>query len=69
MLYHEQMPLCTPFPGYLSVLVMDNARIHHGEGILELAERFREQFFVLFKQTHSLSPNRDLHDIFATILT
>ena len=36
------MPLCTPFPGYLSVLVMDNACIHHGEGILELAERFRE---------------------------
>lgn len=35
------MPLCSPFPGYLSVLVMDNARIHHGEGILELAELFR----------------------------
>ena len=48
---------------------MDNARIHHGEGILELAERFREQFFVFFKCTHSLSPNRDSHRIFATILT
>jgi transposase len=35
------MPLSSPFPGYLSMLVMDNARIHHGEGILELAERFR----------------------------
>ena len=34
------MLLCTPFPGNLSVLVMDNARIHHGEEILELAERF-----------------------------
>ena len=34
------MPLCTPFPGTLSVLVMDNARIHHGAEILELAERF-----------------------------
>jgi len=34
------MPLCSPFPGYLSVLVMDNARIHHREGILELAECF-----------------------------
>ncbi|PPR08155.1 hypothetical protein CVT24_012145 [Panaeolus cyanescens] len=34
------MPLCSPFPGILSVLVMDNARIHHGEEILELAERF-----------------------------
>ena len=34
------MPLCSPFPGPLSVLVMDNARIHHGAGILDLAERF-----------------------------
>jgi transposase len=38
------MPLTTPFPGPLSVLVMDNARIHHGEEILELAERFRMHF-------------------------
>jgi len=37
----SKMPLCAPFPGYLSVLVMDNARIHHGEGILELAAQFR----------------------------
>jgi hypothetical protein len=35
-----QLPLCTPFPGYLSVLVMDNARIHHGDEILELTEQF-----------------------------
>ena len=34
------MPLCSPFPGPLSVLVMDNARVHHGAGILELAECF-----------------------------
>ena len=39
-LTHEQMPLCSPFPGPLSVLVMDNARVHHGAGILELAECF-----------------------------
>jgi len=38
------MPLCSPFPGNLSVLVMDNARIHHGAEILELAERFRVSF-------------------------
>lgn len=37
-----EMPLCAPFPGTLSVLVMDNARVHHGEGILELAENYRE---------------------------
>ncbi len=33
--------MCSAFPGPLSVLVMDNARIHHGEGILELVDRFR----------------------------
>jgi hypothetical protein len=34
------MPLTSPYPGRLSVLVMDNARIHHGAEILELAGRF-----------------------------
>jgi transposase len=34
------MPLSSPFPGVLSVFVMDNARIHHGEGIMDLSERF-----------------------------
>ncbi|KAF5376010.1 hypothetical protein D9757_008836 [Collybiopsis confluens] len=32
----EVLPLCTPFPGTLSVLVMDNAKIHHGEAVREL---------------------------------
>jgi hypothetical protein len=36
------MPLCSAYPGPLSVLVMDNAHIHHGDGILELADRFGE---------------------------
>ncbi|KAF7348782.1 Transposase domain-containing protein [Mycena venus] len=47
---YEVMPLTTPFPGPLSVLVMDNARIHHGEEILELAERFgvRIEFLPLY---------------------
>ena len=34
------MPLTTPYPGPLSVLVMDNAQIHHGAGILALSEHF-----------------------------
>lgn len=38
-----KLPLCSPFPGTLSVLVMDNAKIHHGEEILELAQQFGEQ--------------------------
>ena len=66
----DQMPLCAPFPGYLSVLVMDNARIHHGEGILELAEHFREQSSVYFKYLHFTHyPDRDSHRISATLLT
>ncbi|KAG2352027.1 hypothetical protein BDR07DRAFT_1440068 [Suillus spraguei] len=32
----DVLPLCTPYPGKLSVLIMDNAKIHHGEGIAEL---------------------------------
>ena len=38
----QKMPLCSAYPGPLSVLVMDNARIHHGDEILELADRFGE---------------------------
>ena len=38
----QQMPLFSAYPGPLSVLVMDNAHIHHGDEILELADRFSE---------------------------
>jgi len=48
-----QMPLCTAYPGPLSVLVMDNARIHHGDEILELADRF-SGFFLLFNMVDSV---------------
>jgi hypothetical protein len=37
-----QLPKCTAYPGPLSVLVMDNAKIHHGAEILELVDRFGE---------------------------
>ncbi|KAJ6572951.1 hypothetical protein B0H10DRAFT_1927840 [Mycena sp. CBHHK59/15] len=39
-LEHQVLPLCSPYPGPSSVLVMDNARIHHGEEIIELCDRF-----------------------------
>jgi hypothetical protein len=42
-----QMPLSSPFPGNLSILAMDNARIHHGAEILELAKHFCEFSFWL----------------------
>lgn len=32
--------MCSPFPGPMSVLVMDNARIHHGPEIQALADNF-----------------------------
>jgi len=31
-----QLPLCSPYPGPLSILVMDNACIHHDEEVEEL---------------------------------
>ena len=34
------MPKCNPYPGVLSVLVLDNARIHHNDEILELVDWF-----------------------------
>ena len=41
--YHfTKVPLTTPYPGLNSVLVMDNARIHHGNEIDELCDRFSE---------------------------
>jgi DDE superfamily endonuclease len=32
---HDVLPLCTPFPGPRSVIVMDNASIHRGEVCLD----------------------------------
>ena len=37
---YSKMPLCSPFPGYFSILVMDNAHIHYGDQILALADQF-----------------------------
>ena len=35
-----QMPMCIAYPGPLSVLVLDNAKIHHNAEILALADHF-----------------------------
>jgi hypothetical protein len=50
------MPLTTPYPGPLSVLVMDNARIHHGYEILELADRFGVRIEYLPPYSPDLNP-------------
>ena len=49
-LTYKQMPLCSAFPGPMSVLVMDNAQIHHGAGILELAEHFSDIFTFIYQK-------------------
>ncbi|KAJ3523244.1 hypothetical protein NMY22_g11530 [Coprinellus aureogranulatus] len=56
--YLEQsvMPLCTPYPGPLSVLVMDNARIHHDQAILELAEQHGVRIEYLPAYSPDLNP-------------
>jgi hypothetical protein len=35
-----QLPKCSAYPGPLSVLVVDSAKIHHGAEVLELIDRF-----------------------------
>jgi transposase len=35
-----QLPKCSAFPGPLSILIMDNAKIHHREEIVDLIEGF-----------------------------
>jgi hypothetical protein len=39
-----RLPLCSAYPGKHSVLIMDNACIHHGEEILELTRCYGKSF-------------------------
>lgn len=50
------MPKCNPYPGVLSVLVLDNAKIHHGDEILELADRFGVRIEYLPPYSPDLNP-------------
>ncbi|KAF8993347.1 hypothetical protein BDQ17DRAFT_1431744 [Cyathus striatus] len=36
----DVLPKCTAYPGPLSVIVMDNVKIHHSDEILELFDCF-----------------------------
>ena len=49
------MLLCSPYPGPLGVLVMDNATIHHGDKILELADRFGVLYYDLLSSILKLT--------------
>jgi len=42
-----QLPKCTAFPGPMSVLIMDNTKIHHGDDVTDLVEAFGEHFICL----------------------
>src|ERR1700678_409813 len=49
------MPLCSSYPGPLSVFVMDNATIHHGDEILELADHFGVIYYNLLSSILKLT--------------
>ncbi|GJF00404.1 transposase domain-containing protein [Phanerochaete sordida] len=55
-LEHHVMPLTSPYPGPMSILVMDNARIHYGAEITELAERFGVRIMYLPPYSPDLNP-------------
>ncbi|KAJ7217662.1 hypothetical protein B0H12DRAFT_1032028 [Mycena haematopus] len=38
----DSLPLTTPYPGPQSVLIMDNARIHHGPEIDDLVAEYSQ---------------------------
>jgi len=48
--------LCSVYPGPLSVLVLDNATIHHGDEILALADRFGVRIEYLPSYSPDLNP-------------
>lgn len=50
------MPLCNPYPGPLSVLVLDNAKIHRGAELLELVDRFGVRIEFLPPYSPDLNP-------------
>jgi transposase len=53
------MPLCSTYPGPLSVLVLDNARIHHNNKILALADWFGVRIEYLPPYSPDLNPIKE----------
>jgi transposase len=39
-LEYLQLPNCSPYPGPLSILILDNVKIHHNGEFEELADHF-----------------------------
>jgi len=55
-LEHNVLPKCMAYPGPMSVLVMDNARIHHGPQIPELCAQFGVRIKYLPPYSPDLNP-------------
>jgi hypothetical protein len=45
----SKMPLTTPYPGPRSILILDNARIHHGSEVEELANQYSGSYSVVLE--------------------
>jgi hypothetical protein len=42
-----QLPLTNPYPGRRSILVLDNARVHHAADIEELVHSYGTRFLLV----------------------
>jgi DDE superfamily endonuclease len=51
-----QLPKCSAYPGPLSVLILDNAKIHQGFELLELADQFGVRIEFLPPYSPDLNP-------------
>ena len=49
-----QLPLCSPYPGPLSVLVLNNTKIHHSYKLLELVDHFSIQ--IALRRVETVNP-------------
>ena len=54
-----QLPKCTAYPGPCSVLILDNASIHHGHEIPDLADHFGIRIEYLLPYSPDLNPIED----------
>ena len=53
----EQLPRCSAYPGPLSVLVLDNATIHHSQEVRDLVAQFGTCFRCSFNSLNLILPS------------
>jgi hypothetical protein len=54
--HFAQLPLTTPFPGPLSVIVLDNAPIHHTQEIYDTFDRWGKSLLAAYCRRSSVLP-------------